>query len=99
MLDKLSPFGALPKSERYVQDGKLITAAGVSAGMNMALYLVSLIASEDYAKMLQLVTEYFPEPPVNIPDFTVVPKQIEADARAFLKGEILKMSNSIAVLN
>ncbi len=99
MLDKLLQFEALPKSERYVRDGKLITAAGVSAGIDMALHLASLVTSEDYAKMLQLVTEYYPEPPVNIPDLTAVPKQIEADARAFLKGEILKMSSAIAVLN
>jgi transcriptional regulator GlxA family with amidase domain len=99
MLDKLSQFGALPKPERYVHEGKLITATGMSAGMDMALYLASLVASEDYAKMLQLVTEYYPQPPVNIPDLSAVPKQIEADARAFLKEQILKMSNSISVLN
>jgi transcriptional regulator GlxA family with amidase domain len=99
MMDGLSQFGALPKSERYVQDGKLITAAGVSAGTDMALYLTSLIVDEDYAKMLQLVTEYYPEPPVSTPDMSAVPKQIEAHARAFLKGEIMKMSNSMSVLN
>ena len=97
MLDKLSQFGAHPKSERYVQDGKLITAAGVSAGMDMGLFLAGLVAGEDYAKMLQLVTEYFPEPPGNIPNLTAVPNQTEADARVFLKGEILKMSNAITV--
>jgi transcriptional regulator GlxA family with amidase domain len=52
VLDKLSQFGALPKPERYVHEGKLITAAGMSAGMDMALYLASLVASEDYAKIL-----------------------------------------------
>jgi transcriptional regulator GlxA family with amidase domain len=99
VLDKLSQFGALPKPERYVHEGKLITAAGMSAGMDMALYLASLVASKDYAKMLQLVTEYYLQPPVNIPGLSAVPKQIEADARAFLKEQILKMSNSISVLN
>ncbi len=97
MLDKLLQFGACPKSERYVQDGKLVTAAGVSAGMDMGLFLAGLVAGEDYAKMLQLVTEYYPEPPGNISNVTAVPKQTETDARTFLKGEILKMSGSIAV--
>jgi transcriptional regulator GlxA family with amidase domain len=99
MLESLAQFGAYPKSERYVRDGKLISAAGVSAGIDMALYLARLIVDEDYASMLQLVTEYYPEPPVSIPDMTGVPKQTEADARNFLKSEIKKMSQATAVLN
>jgi transcriptional regulator GlxA family with amidase domain len=99
VLDRLPAFGALPKSERYVQDGKLITAAGVSAGIDMALFLTTLIAGEDYAKMVQLVTEYYPAPPVNIPDITAVPEQIEAATKEFLKNEILKMSSAEVVLN
>jgi transcriptional regulator GlxA family with amidase domain len=99
LLDSLSQFGAFPKSERYVRDGKLVSAAGVSAGIDMALYLSSLVVDEDYAKMLQLVTEYYPEPPLNIPDMIAVPKQTEADARDFLKSEIRKMSQAMAVLD
>jgi len=93
MLNRLSEFGALAKSERFVQDGKLITAAGVSAGIDMALFLTALIAGEDYAKKVQLVTEYYPKPPLNVTDRTGVPEQIEENAKEFLKTEILKMSS------
>lgn len=99
MLERLNLLGAQPKSERFIRDGKIITAAGVSAGTDMALYLSSLIAGEDYAKMLQLIVEYYPEPPVGISELTGVPGNIEADARKFLKAEIDKMSMQTAVLN
>ncbi|MER6154131.1 hypothetical protein ABT147_01140 [Streptomyces sp. NPDC001868] len=47
----------------YVRSGKIITAAGVSAGVDMALYLASLIADDDTAKAIQLAIEYDPQPP------------------------------------
>jgi transcriptional regulator GlxA family with amidase domain len=50
---------------RYVQSGKIITAAGVSAGLDMALYLASLISGDTTAKALQLAVEYDPHPPFN----------------------------------
>jgi transcriptional regulator GlxA family with amidase domain len=50
---------------RFVHDGKYITSAGVSAGMDMALYLVSLISGEQTAKIIQLAMEYDPKPPFN----------------------------------
>ena len=49
--------------QRYVRSGKIITAAGVSAGMDMALYLASLITDDDTAKAIQLAIEYDPQPP------------------------------------
>ena len=49
--------------ERYVLDGKVMTSAGVSAGIDMALYLLSLITNETYAKVVQLGMEYDPQPP------------------------------------
>jgi transcriptional regulator GlxA family with amidase domain len=51
------------KYERYVQDGKIITSAGVSAGIDMALYLVSKISGDQIAQMIQLAMEYDPKPP------------------------------------
>lgn len=51
--------------ERYVLDGKVLTSAGVSAGIDMALYLLSLITNETYAKAVQLGMEYDPQPPFN----------------------------------
>jgi transcriptional regulator GlxA family with amidase domain len=97
MLDRLTLLGAQPKSERFVKDGKIVTAAGVSAGTDMALFLSGLIADEEYARMLQLVVEYYPEPPFDIPELTGVPKNIETAARKFLKREIDRMNMQTAV--
>jgi transcriptional regulator GlxA family with amidase domain len=62
-MDRLERFGAEPVTERYVIDGKVATAAGVSAGVDMALALVDRIAGEDVAKAIQLGIEYDPAPP------------------------------------
>ena len=62
-LDRLKEFGAEPVAERVVEDGKLITAAGVSAGIDMALTLASRIAGDKVAQAIQLGIEYDPKPP------------------------------------
>jgi putative intracellular protease/amidase len=63
VLDMLEHFGAQPAAERFVEQGKIITAAGVSAGIDMALWLVGKIAGEELAKAIQLAIEYDPQPP------------------------------------
>jgi putative intracellular protease/amidase len=63
LLDKLGELGATPVSRRVVQQGKVITAAGVSSGIDMALRLAARIAGEDMAQAIQLGIEYDPEPP------------------------------------
>ncbi|MDQ6744484.1 MAG: DJ-1/PfpI family protein [Actinomycetota bacterium] len=62
-LDRLSGLGATPVSERVVEQGKVITAAGVSAGIDMALTLAARIAGEQIARAIQLEIEYDPRPP------------------------------------
>ncbi len=49
--------------ERWVKDGNVITAAGVSAGIDMALYLVAELTNSDTAKRVQHMMEYYPKPP------------------------------------
>jgi putative intracellular protease/amidase len=61
--EELSRYGATPVAERVVFDGKLVTAAGVSAGIDMALTLLGRIAGDDAAKTIQLAIEYDPAPP------------------------------------
>lgn len=61
--DYLRNFGAEPVAERVVVEGKVITAGGVSAGIDMALTLAAREAGEDEARALQLVIEYDPQPP------------------------------------
>jgi transcriptional regulator GlxA family with amidase domain len=62
-LERLREFGADPVGGRYVQDGKTITAAGVSAGIDMALYLLGQEAGPEVAQAVQLGIEYDPQPP------------------------------------
>jgi len=62
-LDELGALGARPVVERVVVRGKLVTAAGVSAGIDMALRLVAMEAGDDVAQAIQLVLEYDPQPP------------------------------------
>jgi transcriptional regulator GlxA family with amidase domain len=61
--DTLASLGARPVAERVVQEGKIITAAGVSAGIDMALRLVALIQGDAVAQAVQLGIEYDPQPP------------------------------------
>lgn len=61
--DILSDLGAKPVVARYVEDGKYITAGGVTAGLDFGLLLVARLATENYAKALQLYFEYDPAPP------------------------------------
>lgn len=63
MLGMLAELGATPVSRRVVEQGKVITAAGVSAGIDMALTLAARIAGEEYARAIQLGIEYDPSPP------------------------------------
>ncbi len=62
-LDLLASFGARPTGERVVERGKVITAAGVSSGIDMALTLVDRIAGPQAAQAIQLGIEYDPQPP------------------------------------
>ena len=62
-LDKLADFGAEAVQERVVHDGKYVTAAGVSSGIDMALTLMAKIAGEEVAQAIQLAIEYDPDPP------------------------------------
>ncbi|OEV24700.1 glutamine amidotransferase [Streptomyces nanshensis] len=62
-LDRLTEFGAEPSRERVVFDGKYVTAAGVSAGIDMGLTLAGRIAGDEHAQAVQLMIEYDPQPP------------------------------------
>ncbi|MEM8963492.1 MAG: DJ-1/PfpI family protein [Acidobacteriota bacterium] len=60
----LEDFGAIPVDKRVVRDGNLLTAAGVSAGLDFAIALVELLRGRNYAEALVLQAEYAPEPPI-----------------------------------
>lgn len=74
----LSAFGAIPTRERIIEEGKFITAAGVSAGIDMAIYLVHQLKGEDAAKAAQLSIEYDPTPMFNSGNYATAEKDIIA---------------------
>lgn len=77
-METLKDFGATPVRKRVVKQGKVVTAAGVSSGIDMALSLAADIAGEEIAKAIQLGIEYDPEPPFDAGDFeTAPPERVE----------------------
>jgi putative intracellular protease/amidase len=82
-LDELGRLGAEPVAEeRVVFDGKLVTAAGVSAGIDMALALAARVAGEQMAQAIQLGIEYDPQPPFDAGSPRKAPAQIVEAVRA-----------------
>ena len=63
LLEALREYGADPVGGRYVEDGKVITAAGVTAGIDMALHIVAREVAPEMAQAVQLGIEYDPDPP------------------------------------
>ena len=61
--DELAALGAVPVPDRVVRQGKIVTAAGVSSGIDMALHLAALEAGDTVAQAIQLGIEYDPAPP------------------------------------
>jgi transcriptional regulator GlxA family with amidase domain len=62
-LEPLREYGADPVGGRWVEDGKIVTAAGVTAGIDMALHLVATDVAPEVAQAVQLGIEYDPDPP------------------------------------
>ncbi|MFF3675352.1 DJ-1/PfpI family protein [Streptomyces sp. NPDC002120] len=81
-LDQLPQFGAQPTGERVVFDGKYVTAAGVSSGIDMGLALLGRIAGDEVAQTVQLMTEYDPQPPYDAGSPEKAPAGLVARLRA-----------------
>jgi putative intracellular protease/amidase len=75
-IDRLRELGADPVAERVVEDGKIVSGAGVSAGIDMALTLAARIAGEDVAKAIQLGIEYDPQPPFDAGSPATAPSEL-----------------------
>jgi transcriptional regulator GlxA family with amidase domain len=75
-LERMAEFGATPTSERVVEQGKVITAAGVSSGIDMALALAARIAGDDVARAIQLSIEYDPQPPFDSGSLAKAPPEV-----------------------
>lgn len=81
-MDLLEKLGARPVKERFAEQGKVFTAAGVSAGIDMALALADRIAGPDVAQAIQLGIEYDPAPPFDSGSPAKAPEHVLARARA-----------------
>ncbi|WP_326701069.1 DJ-1/PfpI family protein [Streptomyces sp. NBC_01754] len=81
-LGTLERYGAEPTGERVVFDGKYVTAAGVSAGIDMGLTLLGRIAGDDRARTVQLLTEYDPRPPYDAGSPEKAPAALVEECRA-----------------
>jgi putative intracellular protease/amidase len=81
--EELRSFGADPAKARAVESGKIVTAAGVSAGIDMALRLVQRIAGDDLARGIQLGIEYDPDPPFDAGSPEKLPTEMVELVRAF----------------
>jgi putative intracellular protease/amidase len=75
-LETLAGFGARPVRRRVVEQGRVITAAGVSAGIDMALTLAARIAGDEVAQAIQLGIEYDPDPPFSTGSPAGAPPQL-----------------------
>jgi transcriptional regulator GlxA family with amidase domain len=75
-LERLRELGARPVEERVVEDGKIVTAAGVSAGIDMALTLAGRLAGDQVAQAIQLGIEYDPDPPFDTGSPAKAPKPL-----------------------
>ncbi len=87
-MDTLAALGAEPVSRRIVQQGKIITGAGVSAGIDMALRLAAKVAGPEWAQAIQLGIEYDPQPPFVGGSVGTAPPEIVELVRARANGLI-----------
>ena len=82
-------MGAKPQSdERVVRSGKIVTAAGVSAGIDLALWLAGEIAGREQAEAIQLVIEYDPHPPFNAGHMSKASRDVQNLARQMMDDSI-----------
>ena len=87
----LKTFGVEPVSdERVVDHGKIVTAAGVSAGIDLGLWLAAELTDEAHAKTIQLVIEYDPQPPFDSGHISKASVATKASATAALGRDLAR---------
>lgn len=97
-LDSLRRFGVTPRpNERIVRAGKIWTAAGVSAGLDLALALIEDIAGQETAERIQLLVEYDPQPPFESGHMDKATAEVANAARKEMAQASRSFRGSIAV--
>jgi transcriptional regulator GlxA family with amidase domain len=88
--EQLAHYGVAVSEQRVVRDGKYVTAAGVSAGIDMALTLAGIVAGELTAQAIQLSIEYDPQPPYGAGSPATAPSEVVE----FLRRRVARMSDA-----
>ncbi|KWX19789.1 MULTISPECIES: DJ-1/PfpI family protein [Mycolicibacterium] len=90
-LSALKAFGVTPVGDqRIVHEGDVITAAGVSAGIDLGMWLAGQIGGEAKAKAIQLMIEYDPQPPFDSGHMSKASATTKAAATALLGRDMIK---------
>ncbi|RXT57379.1 AraC family transcriptional regulator [Bosea sp. Tri-44] len=96
--DLLARFGATPTEGRVVRDGNLITAGGVTSGIDFGLTVIAELLGEEEAQLIQLSLEYAPQPPFRAGTPQEAPAAILAAARQRLAGSRAAREKLLAAL-
>jgi cyclohexyl-isocyanide hydratase len=96
--DLLARVGAIPTEGRVVRDGNLITAGGVTSGIDFGLIVIAELLGEEEAQLIQLSLEYAPEPPFRAGTPQEAPEPILAAARQRLAGSRAAREKLLAAL-
>jgi putative intracellular protease/amidase len=86
-MDRLRDLGAVPTGDRIVRQGKVLTSAGVSAGIDMGIVLAQLLTDEETAQCIQLGMEYDPRPPFDCGTPDKAPARVLERVRRGLEAE------------
>lgn len=86
----LESYGATYREKRVIPQGKIVTSAGVSSGIDMALWLIGEFAGDDAAKEAQLCIEYDPQPPYDAGAPSKATPQVIENARATVTNIVAK---------
>jgi cyclohexyl-isocyanide hydratase len=92
----LPEFGAVEVNARVVEDGNLVTGAGVSAGLDFALALLARIRGKAYAEAIQLQAEYAPEPMFNAGTPETIDPQLAAPMHEMFATALFAMKETAA---
>lgn len=96
--DLLARFGAIPTEGRVVRDGNLITAGGVTSGIDFGLTVIAELLGEEEAQTIQLALEYAPQPPFRAGTPQEAPEAILTAARQRLAGSRAAREKLLAAL-
>ena len=95
-VDFLKDFGAIHVNARVVEDGTLITAGGVTSGIDFGLTIAARLIGQNAAEVIQLSLEYAPEPPFNSGTPDVASPDVLANARASMAGSRVERERLMA---